>query len=107
MRLVHSPTLVVAQGRSAGFRAFVRARLMHGRAYGRQRGARFSTGRNVAGVLLAPVVPLVLLVRTMREVFGRRRLRLRLIAAMPVLVAYDVAWALGEAAGHLDSLRGR
>ena len=32
-------------------RAFVRQRLVHGREYGRQRGARFSTARNVAGVL--------------------------------------------------------
>lgn len=105
MRLVHSPDLVVAQGRSAGFRAFMRQRLVHGRAYGRQRGARFSTGRNVAGVLLAPLVPLVLLARTWRQVFGRRRHRARLLACTPILVAYDVAWAAGEAAGHLDSLR--
>ena len=27
--------------------------------------------------------------------------------SLPALVAYDVAWAAGEAAGHLDSLRGR
>ena len=49
-RLLHSPELVVYQGRSAGFGAFMRQRLAHGRTYGRQRGARFSTARNVAGV---------------------------------------------------------
>jgi hypothetical protein len=107
MRLVHSPALVVAQGQSAGFRAFLRQRLVHGRAYGRQRGSRFGVGRNAAGILVAPIVPLVLLVRTTREVFSRRRLRLRLVACSPFLLAYDVAWAVGEAAGHLDSLRRR
>lgn len=106
-RLLHSPELVCYQGRSSGLRAFIRQRLVHGRAYGRQRGARFSTGRNAAGVVLAVVVPAVLLVRTFREVFSRRRLRMRLLASLPALVAYDVAWAAGEAAGHLDSLRGR
>lgn len=106
-RLLHSPDLVCYQGRSSGFRAFMRQRLVHGRAYGSQRGARFSTGRNVAGVVLAVVVPAVLLVRTFREVFSRRRLRLRLVLCLPALAAYDVAWAAGEAAGHLDSLRGR
>ena len=55
----------------------------------------------------AVVVPAVLLARTFREVFSRRRLRVRLVTATPLLLAYDVAWAVGEAAGHLDSLRGR
>jgi hypothetical protein len=27
--------------------------------------------------------------------------------ALPALVAFDVAWAAGEAMGHLDTLRGR
>jgi hypothetical protein len=106
-RLWHSPELVVYQGRSAGFGVLMRQRLVHGRKYGRQRGARFSTARNVAGVPAAVVVPIVLLARTFREVFSRRRLRLRLVAATPLLLAYDIAWAAGEAAGHLDSLRSR
>jgi hypothetical protein len=106
-RLWHSPDLVVYQGRSAGFRAFMRQRGAHGRKYGRQRGARFSTARNIAGIPAAVLVPVVLLVRTFREVFSRRRLRSRLVVATPVLLAYDIAWALGEAAGHLDSLRAR
>lgn len=106
-RLVHSPELVVHQGRSAGFGAFVRQRLAHGRIYGRQRGARFSTARNAAGIPAAAFVPFVLLTRTYRQVLSRRRLRLRLIAATPALLAFDIAWAVGEAAGHVDSLRGR
>jgi stage V sporulation protein SpoVS len=105
VRLWHDPDVVVYQGRSAGFGAFFQQRLDHGRAYGRQRGARFGTGRNVAGVLLAVVVPLVLVARTAREVFSRRRFRGRLLAALPALFAFDVAWAAGEAMGHLDTLR--
>ena len=105
-RLLHSPELVVYQGRSAGFRAFLRQRLVHGRAYGRQRGRRFSRGRNLLGIPLAVVVPFVLVLRTGREVFGRGRLRGRYVLALPAMFAYDVAWALGEAAGHAASLRG-
>jgi hypothetical protein len=106
-RLLHSPRLVVFQGRSTGFRAFLRQRLVHGRVYGRQRGSRCSRGRNLAGVPLAVVVPFLLLARTSREVLARRRLRTRLLLSLPALFAYDVAWAAGEAAGHVDSLRGR
>jgi len=105
--LWHDPELVVYQGRSAGFAAFVRQRLEHGRAYGRLRGARFGAGRNLAGVVLAFVVPFVLVARTAGEVFGRRRLRGRFLASLPVLFVYDAAWAAGEAAGHVDALRGR
>jgi hypothetical protein len=106
-RLLHSPELVVRQGRSAGFGAFFRQRLVHGRKYGRQRGAHFSTARNLVGVPAAVIVPFVLAARTFGEVFSRRRLRARLVAATPVLLVYDIAWAAGEAFGHLDSLRGR
>lgn len=107
IRLWHDPDVVVYQGRSAGFGAFFRQRLDHGRAYGRQRGARFGAGRNVAGVALVLVVPFVLVARTAREVFSRRRCRGRFLAALPVLLAFDVAWALGEARGQLDALRRR
>jgi hypothetical protein len=105
VRLWHDPALVVYQGRSAGFGVFFRQRLVHGRAYGRQRGARFSRGRNVAGVALAVAVPLVLAARTAREVFSRHRFRGRFLATLPALLAFDAAWAAGEAAGHLDILR--
>jgi hypothetical protein len=105
--LWHDPDVVVYQGRSAGFGVFFRQRLEHGRAYGRQRGARLGAGRNAAGVALALVVPFLLVVRTAREVFSRGRCRARFLAALPALLAFDVGWAAGEAMGHLDTLRGR
>jgi hypothetical protein len=105
VHLWHDPDLVVFQGRSAGFGPFFRQRLEHGRAYGRQRGVRFGAGRNAAGVALALVVPFVLVARTAGEVFSRRRFRGRFLAALPALLAFDVAWAAGEARGHLDTLR--
>lgn len=103
--LRQDPALRVHQGRSAGSAAFVRQRLVHGRAHGRQRGAGFGAPRNLVGILAAPVVPLVLLLRMYRELASRGRLDARAIAALPWLAAYDVAWAVGEARGHLDALR--
>ena len=55
--LWHDPALVVRQGRSAGFGAFARQRLAHGRRYGHQRGVHFSRSRNLVGVVAAPLVP--------------------------------------------------
>lgn len=105
--LWHDPDVVVYQGRSAGFGAFFRQRLEHGRAYGRQRGAPFGVLRNVVGVALALVVPFVLVLRAAREVFSRRRFRARFAVALPTLFAFDAAWAAGEAMGHVDTLRNR
>jgi hypothetical protein len=105
--LWHSPELIVGQGRSAGTGAFVQHRYLHGRAHGRKRGARFGTRRNIVGALAAPVVPLLLSVRIMRTVFAKRRYRARALLSLPFILLFNVAWAAGEALGHLDALRRR
>lgn len=107
VELWHTPQLVMHQGRSAGFAAFCRQRLAHGRLYGHQRGAHFSKPRNVLGVLAAPVVPVLMTARVLKRVFARRRLRLRAVAVLPWIVAFNVVWAYAEARGHLDVARGR
>jgi hypothetical protein len=107
VELWQSPLPVVLQGRSAGPRAFASQRRHHGRAHGRQRGAHFSAVRNLAGVLGAPVVPALLLLRVLRTVFARGRHRARALLSLPWMLWFDVEWAAGEARGHLDALAGR
>jgi len=104
--LWQDPTLVIAQGRSAGFAAFVEQRRHHGRAHGRQRGASWGRGRNVLAVLSSPMVPAVMTVRVARLVFAKRRCRRRLLMALPLVFVYNVVWALAEARGHMDELVG-
>jgi hypothetical protein len=99
-----TPDLVVRQGRSAGFNAFVRQRLTHGRLYGHQRGVHFGRLRNLIGVLAAPAVPPLMTARMLRHVFGKRRGRGRALLALPYIVAFNVVWAYAEARGHLDML---
>jgi hypothetical protein len=105
--LWHSPDMVVRQGRSAGAAAFVRQRLKHGRAYGHQRGERFGPLRNAAGVAGAPIVPALMTLRTFRELARRRRHRTRALAALPFMLLFNCAWAVGEGRGHLETLLGR
>lgn len=102
--LWQSPLVLVRQGRSAGPAAFAAQRLHHGRAHGRQRGATFSPVRNLAGVLGAPLVPLLLVARVLQTVGKRGRHRLRALLSLPWMAWFDVAWAAGEARGHLDAL---
>lgn len=105
--LWHAPELVVRQGRSAGLPAFVRQRLRHGAGHGSQRGAHFGVLRNLAGVAGAPLVPVLISLRILQHVRRRRRLRWRVLCAMPLILLFNAAWALGEARGHLTALRAR
>lgn len=102
--LWHAPELVVRQGRSAGVRAFVSQRLVHGRANGRQRGERFRVRRNLLAIGGAPLVPAVLTFRILRTVLAKRRHRFRAVVALPYVLLFNVAWAAGEWRGHLESL---
>jgi hypothetical protein len=103
----HTPKVVVSMGRSGGFRAFVRQRRAHGRLYGHQRGAHFSRLRNLVGVLASPAVPVLMTLRVYRQLASRRRLGAKPLLALPIVVAFNVAWATAEAAGHLDVVRRR
>jgi hypothetical protein len=98
--------VVVEMGRSAGARAFVRQRVLHGREFGRARGRRSGAASNVARVVLAVAVPVVLAARTFREASQRGRTG-QLARVLPLVLLFDAAWATGEAFGHLDAMRGR
>jgi len=105
--LWHTPEVVVRQGRSAGFAAFARQRLEHGRRYGHQRGEHFSAARNLIGVTAAPLVPLLMTVRVLQQVWAKRRFRRQAMVALPLIFASNAVWAYAEARGHLDMLRRR
>lgn len=104
VRLWHTPNLLVRYARSAGAKAFIRQRLQHGRAHGRQRGVGFGTGRNLLGTVGWPLVPLLLTARVLRRVGSVRRMTVPALAALPLIFAFNVAWAAGEARGHMDVL---
>ena len=100
----HTPEVLVRQGRSAGWRAFVRQRLAHGRKYGNQRGVDFSLPRNVAGVLGSPLVPWLMTYRVFRHVVAKRRHLGLAVSALPAIFLFNLVWAVAEARGHLDVL---
>jgi hypothetical protein len=102
--LWHTPDLLVRQGRSAGFAAFARQRLEHGRRYGRQRGEQFSRPRNLAGVLGAPLVPFLMTVRVLRRVLAKGRFRRQAVVALPLIFTFNALWAYAEARGHAETL---
>ncbi len=102
--LWQAPELVVAQGRSAGFAEFFHQRLRHGRSHGRQRGAQGGKLHNLARLLASPLVPFVLTLRVARLVRSKGRHMGRLVAALPLVFAFNVAWGIAEGLGYADEL---
>src|SRR5258707_4813370 len=102
-----TPLMLRRLGQSRGFGAFARQRIKHGRLYPSQRGGHFTKSRHVMGVLASPVVPFLMTLRVLQNVFAKKRYRSEAIAALPIIFAQNVVWAYAEARGHLDLLRAR
>lgn len=98
IELRFEPGAVVTHTHEVGLRAALRERRARGEDFARMRIAveRWSRARAGAHLLLAPVVPGVMLARSLG--YSRRSKRLRRgIWSAPVQVAGYVAWSLGEA----------
>jgi len=99
------PVVTVAPGQSLG--RLARQRFEHGRNHARLEATTGSRATDVARIIGAPLVPFVLVSRSAREVWSRRRLRARLLLCVPVLLWVHGCWAFGEALGYLDHARER
>jgi len=82
--------------------ALVRERLDWGRLFAYTRAREASALRRVAFVVLAPVLPVVLLLRHARLQFGKRRHFRRFLAVSPLVLVLLAAWSLGEFRGYLS-----
>ena len=101
LQLLLTPAVVVSHKRSFGLWGFVTQRFQHGTQFGRERASRLTWPRRALYISLSPTIPLVYLVRITRQVFGKRRHRLRFIRSLPVLVLFLLAWSGGELLGYL------
>jgi hypothetical protein len=99
------PVVRVAPGQSV--RTLARQRLAHGRHHARRQSEGMTRGRTLLRVVAAPLVPIVLVLRSGRAVMKRRRLRLRFAQSAPLLWWVHSWWAVGEARGYLDRVAGR
>jgi glycosyltransferase involved in cell wall biosynthesis len=84
---------------SARPRRVIAERFRHGRRFGAWRGRTpIARARIVAA---APLVPLILAARAGRQVWPVAQYRVRFIGALPWMLVFAGAWALGEAAGAI------
>jgi len=104
--LVYVPEIRVRQQSSFGFRRFLSQRFQHGRQFGQSRFQGRPAFLRMAGVALAPLIPLVFLTKIVRNVVRSGRDKGPFVASSPVLVAFLLAWSLGEAWGYLSARDG-
>ena len=96
------PQIVVRQNRGQlSFRDLIAERFSWGRLFGCIRSREIAPLTRLLYVILSPGIPLLLLARMARKVFGTRRNRGRFIMALPQLAAMTFIWCSGEFVGYL------
>lgn len=96
-----SPELGVEQRQQRGVFEYMFLRYRHGRCYG---GRRFEFAPKAERRRLLwniPLIPVVLFWRSARAVFRKGHNRSKFLLTSPLLAAYFLAWAIGEATGYV------
>ena len=105
-KLALSPGVVVTQERGAlSLATVVQEFFIWGRSYAATRRAGLSPARRWAYALLAPWLPLLLLLRLGLTVWRKGRRRGAFVRALPFTLPLTVAWAWGETVGYWRGLR--
>jgi hypothetical protein len=99
--LIFVPTMRVRFRSSFGFVPFLRQRLLHGRTFGRARLRRHRPAWRAAAILASPLIPAVLVAKVLLRVARSGRDFAPFLASLPILLAFALAWAVGEAWGYL------
>lgn len=99
--LALQPNLPAYYHRAIGVRATLRRRYRHGRCFGAMRSASLAGWRRLAYALLIPLLPGLLLARTLQRCWSKGRHRRRLLRSLPWLLLLITIWLVGEWAGTL------
>lgn len=98
------PAARILQNHTYRLGAYCRERFEQGRTYGAIRRQRISPWQKVAFLAGTPALPVILAGRIMRSVALEERRYL--LKGLPALMAFLMAWSLGEAVGYVRG-RGR
>jgi glycosyltransferase involved in cell wall biosynthesis len=95
-----APAMLVRHRHSYNFSGFMMQRFLHGQKYGTWRASTLGSTKRALMLAASPLIPFVLLQRTTRRVLQKGRNRSKFLAALPLIAAFYVAWACGEATGY-------
>ena len=94
-----APEMVLEHDKDFGLGEFLSQRWHYSRSYAGMRNVTLGRKRWLYA-LLAPLLPPLLYWRIARNVFGRGHRRREFLLATPLIVAFTITWAIGEAAGY-------
>jgi len=105
--VLFDPSILVEHAGIESLPRYLAHEFAHGRFFARVRGRfkGFSRPRKVLYGLCSPLVFLMVLARTVRNVLPCRDYRLFLWKAFPALTLGIACWCAGEAVGYFDGLR--
>ncbi len=101
MSLLLTPDIVVYHRDSFTFSGFMSQRFWHGRQFGSTRAASISSAKQIALILLSPLIPFIYIYRITRRVFARKRNTGKYFLSLPVLFLFLLSWSVGEFSGYL------
>lgn len=101
--LAFVPAIRVRLATSFGFRRFCRQRLHHGRQFGTTRVRGASPGLRLARMVSSPLIPAVILAKVFGRVLRSERDLVPFFLALPVLLAFILAWSAGEVWGYFST----
>lgn len=102
LQLHLAPQLIVRYRRDYDLWPFLIRRFHHGRCFAGMRVRQLSALERVAYIAGAPVLPVLLLARTVRAVLPKRRYLGKVVLAMPVIFLAVLSWAVGELIGYFS-----
>ena len=102
-KLSIDPAMIVVHHGTVPAESFAHQRYLHGRAYGIERAVRGGAARNLLLLLSSPLVPPLLLARIVSRIAKKPAYRGKLLAALPWLLRFTLAWAGGEAGGYAST----
>lgn len=103
-RLLLSPVPVMHHTVSTGFGAFIAQRISHGFRFGRDRRGKVSALWMVKYFVFCPVLPILLLARVVMRWRSKGRPISRLLALLPALFCFNLAWAMAEVIGTIFAI---
>jgi hypothetical protein len=100
LRLVQEPDAVVTHRKPYRFWPYCALRFRHGRCFGGMIREGRSLGVVAARLLVSPLTPFLLALRSVRAVAAKRTRRREYCLALPLLLICYAAWTAGEVAGY-------
>jgi glycosyltransferase involved in cell wall biosynthesis len=101
-RLRFVPQIVVSHHSIDNLREFLQHEFVHGRSFARVRiqARGFSTPRRLAYAVLAPLIPVKIMLQILSNNFRNRVYLIHFLRALPLVFLGIISWSVGEVIGY-------